>query len=137
MQICNVCSKLLPISNFEHQRNRPNPRKTCKQCRYEMRDLEREKERHRQYMRNRRVNDPDAVRINWERSKYGVCKEDLKILNCQICGSDHKLCIDHDHSTGKVRGILCMKCNFGISYFNDDPELLNNAINYLNRRNYP
>lgn len=134
MQICNVCSKLLPISNFEHQRNRPNPRKTCKQCRY---DLEREKERHRQYMRNRRVNDPDAVRINWERSKYGVCKEDLKILNCQICGSDHKLCIDHDHSTGKVRGILCMKCNFGISYFNDDPELLNNAINYLNRRNYP
>ena len=31
---------------------------------------------------------------------------------CQHCGSDKNLCVDHDHDTGELRGILCQKCNF-------------------------
>jgi hypothetical protein len=41
------------------------------------------------------------------------------------------MCIDHDHTTLKVRGILCNKCNFGIGQLNDNIERLENAITYL------
>ena len=82
-------------------------------------------------MKERRKNDPDAVRMNWERSVYGVCKEDIGAEKCMICGADDRLCIDHDHSTKAVRGILCLSCNLGLGSFKDDPEKLKMAIKYL------
>jgi len=50
---------------------------------------------------------------------------------CVICGSNEKLTIDHDHSTGMVRGALCTNCNLGLGHFKDDPELLELAALYL------
>lgn len=61
----------------------------------------------------------------------------LQNKSCAICGakrSNNKvkmLSVDHCHKTGKVRGLLCSKCNTGIGKFNDNIELLNNAIKYL------
>lgn len=60
--------------------------------------------------------------------------------HCLICGEHHEvLHIDHDHnccsgirSCGKcVRGLLCRKCNTGIGFFKDDPDLIERAITYL------
>lgn len=82
-------------------------------------------------MRQRRINEPDAVRINWERSVYGVAKEDMGVKSCMVCHSVDRLCIDHDHASGKVRGILCGKCNIAIGLFKDDPELMARAAAYL------
>lgn len=51
---------------------------------------------------------------------------------CSIC--ERKLdppCVDHDHKTGKVRGLLCGKCNTAIGYFSDNTTSLRNAITYL------
>lgn len=44
-----------------------------------------------------------------------------------------KLCIDHDHKTGKVRALLCHDCNTALGKFDDDPDLIQSAINYLNK----
>lgn len=56
---------------------------------------------------------------------------------CQICGQENSnkrsFHVDHDHTTGKIRGILCSKCNICLGLVNDDIEILTNAINYLNQ----
>lgn len=46
-----------------------------------------------------------------------------------------KICIDHDHKSGKIRGLLCGKCNSAIGLFGDSINNLQNAINYLKRYN--
>ena len=51
---------------------------------------------------------------------------------CTICGEQpDKICIDHDHKTGKVRGILCSNCNSGLGFFKDNTYKLLAAIDYL------
>lgn len=49
---------------------------------------------------------------------------------CSICRSDKKLVVDHDHKTGKVRGLLCFRCNVALAYI-EDRELLRAATTYL------
>ena len=45
----------------------------------------------------------------------------------------YPLCVDHDHNTGKVRGLLCNNCNTGIGYLKDDLQLVQNALDYLKK----
>ena len=81
----------------------------------------------------------DRIRIN----EYGLSPEQyLQLLaeqgnKCPVCGTDltghRKYAVDHCHKTGRVRGILCPKCNTGLGHFKDDPELLNKAADYLRR----
>lgn len=52
---------------------------------------------------------------------------------CEICGRTNKLCVDHCHETGIIRGILCDRHNRGLGYFSDKPDLLRKAANYVER----
>ena len=68
---------------------------------------------------------------------YGISEEDYTILLekcqgvCPICSSTGPLVIDHNHSTGKVRGLLCNTCNTGIGKLGDTAESLQRALDYL------
>lgn len=74
--------------------------------------------------------------------KYNLTKEEYKNIYdrqqglCKICQTDlesfnRRPHVDHCHSTGKVRGILCYACNTGLGNFKDSKELLQKAIEYL------
>jgi len=70
---------------------------------------------------------------------YNITKEDYNKMfdnqtgRCAICfcESNIKLCVDHNHTTGKVRGLLCKKCNSAIGLLKDNTEFLYRAIKYL------
>jgi hypothetical protein len=74
--------------------------------------------------------------------KYGITLEDYNRMfeeqggRCAICGTHQcatgrALAVDHDHKTGKVRGLLCQACNTAIGKLNDDPELIHKAADYV------
>jgi len=80
-------------------------------------------------------------RIKWS---YGLSEESYRDMVdktkgcCPICGKGltdgrygMSLAIDHDHTTGKVRGIICNTCNKGLGHFFDNISSLTNAIKYL------
>lgn len=83
------------------------------------------------------------------RNRYGLSNGDFQALmfaqdgRCKICdivlvlagGREVQAvaCVDHDHSTGEVRGILCRKCNRGLGWWNDDVALMRRAVSYLAR----
>jgi hypothetical protein len=53
---------------------------------------------------------------------------------CALCGqAGVGLCVDHDHETGQIRGLLCGKCNKGLGLFGDSAEGLIRALRYLER----
>lgn len=60
---------------------------------------------------------------------------------CAICRSDQPgykrkyFCVDHDHLSGKIRGLLCYACNLGLGKFKDNIEHLKSAIKYLENNN--
>ena len=75
-----------------------------------------------------------AARLN----HYGISEMDFARLvilqegKCAICKEPvPKPCIDHDHLTGKVRGLLCDACNAGLGFFKDSQTALLSAIQYL------
>lgn len=86
-----------------------------------------------------RRSNPDRWHDALRKSKYGIPYGTYARLlteqegRCAICllVPDKSLHVDHDHSTGQVRGLLCDLCNRGLGYFADRPEQLRAAAQYL------
>lgn len=73
---------------------------------------------------------------------YGISPEEYeKLLSkqegvcaiCKVTSEEYKknFHVDHCHKTGKIRGLLCQKCNLGLGQFKDSPEFLLSAVEYL------
>lgn len=72
---------------------------------------------------------------DWAPGQFSHAENLVRTVHeCEICKkglSVGERYIDHNHANGKVRGILCVKCNFGLGCFQDDKEILVAAIQYL------
>lgn len=81
--------------------------------------------------------DSDYRRIVVLRNRYGITLDDYNAIlsqqngKCAICRRTGRLHIDHDHETGVIRGLLCFRCNFGLSYFSEDIDRFKTAWIYL------
>lgn len=64
-----------------------------------------------------------------QNNKCAICSEDIPIDYQSRTGG--RFVIDHNHKTGKVRGILCNSCNIALGHFKDNTGLLYTAIKYL------
>lgn len=129
---CPKCKEVLPIESFGKSGYRI--RSFCKPC-------------GKTYAKKPTV--PQYVRYSLK-TNYGMTLEDfeeiLKTQNysCAVCmkhvdevtsgmAKYNKLSVDHDHSTGKIRGLLCVNCNLGLGNFADTEEILLSAIEYLRK----
>lgn len=98
---------------------------------------------------SRKKNNPRVTRANELRKYYDMSIDDYDKLfaeqdgRCAICKrhqdhliSDRRkvLCVDHDHTTGEVRGLLCGSCNSALGLFKDKIENLQAALDYLQKK---
>lgn len=87
------------------------------------------------------LTDRDYARRKNLREKHGITLEDFEVMeiaqrrSCAICGTrppeGKVLHVDHCHSTGAIRGLLCGACNRALGLLRDDPQVAWNAAKYL------
>jgi hypothetical protein len=79
------------------------------------------------------------AQVMFKANKYKITPEQVlelyKETNCNICNKElnGKNCIDHNHTTGKVRAVLCHNCNVIIGLAKENTKILNNIIKYLKK----
>ncbi len=129
---CMTCDVEKHITEFYIRNKKTGKRHSaCKDC-----DKERVKARHQQ--------NPERTRNNDLKRNYGITLQEHQQMFedqqgvCAICkgegdGKWKKLCVDHDHETGKVRQLLCRNCNMVLGQVNDNVNLLSEMIFYLNK----
>jgi hypothetical protein len=117
-------------------RRRPEVRKRIRKTarKWEKRNPEKAREYERRHAGQRMT--------SYLRRKYNITKVDYDTFMiaqrglCAICGGcnkKHRLSVDHCHSSGKVRGLLCKKCNTAIGLLKDSVAMLEKALAYLGK----
>lgn len=131
-KVCSRCKVDKPNADFNVAKdNKDKLASRCRKC-----NAERGREWHKA--------NPERTKANGRkghlRRTYGLALdsyEDLLIAQgnrCAICRNgliENHTCVDHDHDTGTVRGVLCRKCNTGLGQFNDEPLIIEAALAYL------
>jgi hypothetical protein len=149
---CARCKEWKLVDCFHGDNRKATKRHSwCRQCGTEAARIYREKNREkvRAKQKERLVVYRERRRLLEIVRKYGLSEMELTALRkaqedkCGSCGvrltalpagKGSGWCIDHDHKTGRVRGILCHRCNLLIGMGLDDPDLLRAAASYLERQ---
>lgn len=148
-KVCRKCQVEKPETEF-YARNKSKGhlglKYMCKSCE----NLAAKDRYHAKYKHDEQR--PKTHYLNKIKAKYKLTEEEYFKLweetkgKCFICGSvlfsafdkqddAVRSVVDHCHETGKVRGIICHKCNGGLGQFNDDLSTLKRAVDYLERHN--
>lgn len=142
-KVCSKCGKEKPVSEFYRRTaSKDGLNASCKECTKKAAAERRERQRKSMVLEDARRADAQKRR-NLQRL-YGISLEEYEKMFyeqgrcCAICRRaaddfDRDLAVDHDHNTGKVRGLLCPDCNRGLGGFNDDIELIRKALRYLEK----
>ncbi len=154
MKKCKYCDFMGNVTDFAKGRLRCND---CHQ-KYEKDRWGRNAEKHAAYKKERyekvskeadkkRANDwyyrnKDRVKAKNIERLYGISNEEYEEMQircnnrCELCQKIvDKLCVDHNHTTGKIRGLLCVHCNSLVGYCKEDQQILLSAIDYLKKYN--
>ena len=106
------------------------------------------RERYLKYARKYRKENPEKCNQYQHRNRlkrlYGITPEDYNRMfleqneSCAICRTPQKnlkrkLHVDHNHTTGKSRGLLCVNCNHSVGCFERDSSFLDNVKKYLEK----
>lgn len=137
LKICKICKEEKPAEDFPAGKGYKNGlRPYCKPCRkeYELKNYHKNKhKRPYDYLYDKDKKLKKAFGIS-----YGEYQKMLEVQSnaCAICkttntGKRRAFAVDHCHTTGKIRGLLCSNCNTGIGNLRDSVELLKQAIHYL------
>jgi len=158
---CSLCGVEKSLESFYREKSaRDGYRRDCKECFAARAKENYAKNRERDIARVKKWQQENADRLNAYRRQYRQ-RPDVKVRDraahlkrkfgitaaqydamlasqggvCAICGDapkdDVSLHVDHEHESGRVRGLLCMRCNNALGLFKEDEELLWSALTYL------
>lgn len=143
---CSCCGEVLPLSCFGKQNNKIGYKSYCKYCRH-VNDrkknactfLEKDDFWHKV---NKKYEGWDRLYIKSIQRQYNISFKEAKNLSeseyCEICkkskeDNGKRLAVDHCHTSGEIRGVLCSDCNTGLGMFKDNTNFLETAIEYLKK----
>ena len=131
VKTCTKCNIAKTIDKFSKDSSKPDGRHPhCKEC------------RRTQYKNSENAAKAEARRNYTLKKKYGISiKQYDEILHkqenkCAICGIhqlevSRRFAVDHSHTDGHIRGLLCQSCNTALGKFKDSTEMLLRAVDYL------
>lgn len=145
VKVCSMCLESKPLDEFHRAKNKLAGRHTkCRPCHAATVKTQRDRdpESFREATRRYYVKNPEARRERHLIRKYGLMTDEFDSMlqeqngECGLCFQPleigtRRTHVDHDHLTGKVRGILCHHCNTGLGNLQDDPDLLLRAALYV------
>ena len=152
MKICKVCKTEKPLIDFYKAKTNKDGsicyQSKCKECMNEY-SLSRVKnmspEKRTEHYRNNRIRlGKEYFKTYKLKTNYGITLQEYNSMyekqnrKCYICekgieGRDIK--VDHNHTTGKVRKLLCHNCNTSLGLLNEDPNLFHKCELYLKEHN--
>lgn len=150
-KVCSKCGETKPVEEFGETVAQTHQgwawRSHCRKCssescrKYGTENKPRRNARLKQW---RKENPDKAKKLDRRRMlkrNYGLSPESADKLfrdageKCEVCGTaETRLCIDHCHTTGRVRGILCTSCNTFLGRIENNSSLLKNLETYLKTR---
>ena len=146
-KLCSKCKTTKPVTDFFKRGDCDRPREMCKTC-----HVKRSSQWKREHPAFRRKQS-QVARILRLRKRYGMSASQYLDMfksqgeKCAICGATdgrvlthikhtaYSFAVDHNHTTGKVRGLLCAACNRSIGLLKECPRIIGSMIRYLVKHN--
>lgn len=136
---CGRCKQFKSLDSFaKHSGKWDGLQERCSECRHLQWQEQGKKTR-----KSKPIEEKRAIHRRAVIRSYGMDVADFETMlknqdyKCEICGSSNwgkpNPCIDHDHSTGLVRGLLCNRCNRTLGFVEDSVELLESMKKYLKK----